>query len=248
MPIAPAGIWEYECEISFNGNTGSDSQLVDFVSAFTANLITRIFAPNEAEPGDLVHIFIQGEVDDIAVAPDMIPRCRIGYVDETVSPFEHVEVVSNETARNVIDYSLTIQGTLYQLNWTAGDSNKYTITCRATTQGTPIRSNHQIDVKFTESSDLTPLINEVSQSIDLFGLHMATLVILIGLIVWAEFSKEWAVYLLSTLASGAVGIAIPEGLETFRWILFAAALYTIIRMVLEIREIRIAGKKESEDE
>lgn len=154
-PVAPGGVWKFRCAVSsFQGNSGTTDQQVDFVSSFTGNLIGVIYANNTVEFGATHTLFVESIADDAAVEPDTNPRIWISWVNESSTPPVVVVEVDNQVMVNVQDWMSTVDGSLYAYNWTpARDNENYTIRVRVNLVSSNIRSFHPIYVGASGSGD-----------------------------------------------------------------------------------------------
>lgn len=119
---APAGVWTAKCSLTFNGNTGTDSEALGFVSAFTANLRTRWIFDQTPMIGETIHLYLRVEKNNQPKEPDITPTITISYVlnGDTIPPV-WTDVVTDQTMMNVEDWTETVNGALYIYNFTIPD-------------------------------------------------------------------------------------------------------------------------------
>lgn len=152
-PQAPAGIWTIDANASFNANTGGDPETVNFVSAFTANLVLRLLTNTTLIPNKTYPFYARVEQDDACIEPNNPPVFKISYVDESTIPKTWVNEFSLTSMRNVVDNTTTVNGCLYQAYAKLPNERTYQFWAMANISMVGIRDQHaSLQVRLTNST------------------------------------------------------------------------------------------------
>lgn len=228
VPSPPAGMWSLRCAVTFNGNTGQDDETLDFLSSFTGNLVPRFWTNTTLHAGTTYKIVVVGEVEDVPSAPDVVPRVNITRVDtlDTVPVFFFI--VDDQPARNVVDWTNTVQGTTYQYNWTPPVDGVYNIRVRVTLAAAGVRAQQSVEVIGDSSFGTSG-----SGDLQLMGLTVQeswTLLLFLGFLVLSLWRGWWLLAGASTM--GMLSALVAEVASVFP--IFAAFLLLLICLWLEL--------------
>jgi hypothetical protein len=173
---APGGIWTITASVTGNGNTGTDTEAIGFISAFTGNLQVRVYVVStalaEAETTIGVVTVIQNLTTGVLepIVPDTLPTVSGFYF--TV-PGGETAFISGQATRNLIDDTETVNGNQYYVNVTMPDTGTVPamMIAQVTVQGAPLLGQQAltisrsvftfdstVDVEFTQLPDLLGLL------------------------------------------------------------------------------------------
>lgn len=136
-PEKPAGQWSYKATVSFNGNSGTDTEAITHITPVASNLETLVRAPVVVAPGSTFRVHWRGEIDDAAAAPEDQPVYKIFKVD---GDDNWSEVVGQTEMRNKVDGTATINGAEYYADVTIpAAAGRYVLWTRGQLNGNGIR-------------------------------------------------------------------------------------------------------------
>jgi hypothetical protein len=143
---APVGVWSFQCSVSFNGNTGSDSEAFNVISSFTGDLETQLSFPNPSIVNNAVNIYARTTRLGACFVPDAAPNITITHIDQTTTPHSSVTDVNAQSMVNVVDGTATVSSCLYRYTITPTFVGQHNILVRAKYSGAEVVVSEQWSV------------------------------------------------------------------------------------------------------
>jgi hypothetical protein len=123
----PTGVWSLECTTAYQGNTGSDTEGFNVVSAFSGNLELEFTIPSLIIRNSPATLFVRTTMDGECLVPTIAqPVIQITHVDETTTPETTVTDVDDHWY-NVVDETQSVNGCLYKFTWTPTQATSYNL-------------------------------------------------------------------------------------------------------------------------
>lgn len=149
---APVGIWTSTCAVTFNGNTGTDTESWNAVSAFTGTFDTRLYLPNPSLVNVQVRIYARTTDAGSCFVPDAPPRIEISHINPNTSPATIVTDVNGVQMRNVVDGTQTVNSCLYYHDFTPTTIGVYNVHVRANYTGAEVDTSTPWTIVFETPS------------------------------------------------------------------------------------------------
>lgn len=236
-PNAPAGTWHLSGTVSYLGNTGFDNETLDFVSAFTANLVLRLHFPPTVEPNTTVAIYVRTEVDDVATEPDGVPVMKISRVNTSTTPPSWEDVVSIVSMLNVVDWTASVDGALYQYNFTVPGPGTYNVWARAPLQSAPIRETNnllQVQEGLAMPTDLN-VTTDIAPMLE----YLFWLTVFLAALVWGGYIGHY--WVMTGAFVGILSLFTPLGdwdTESIFILTLVAAFISALSLFWKKRRVR----------
>lgn len=117
--VAPSGTYTVTCEVSEDGNSGSDVEEIGFVSSFTENSYCRIVFLDPLTIGADLRVYCLVILNEQNTLPDVPPEVDIILINQTE---DVVQVLARQEMFNVVNNTQSVNGSLYYANFTVPDS------------------------------------------------------------------------------------------------------------------------------
>lgn len=202
----PTGTWEVTCSATHSANSGSTTQEVDVISAFTGDKIIRYVFWRDFGPST-VRIWAQTEFTDMSFPPDEAPDIIIAQ--HLVASNLMFQRIVTDKMFNALDHTQTSNGSLYYYDFdldTFGHGN-YSIVFKAFISGTPIR---QVALFETQTSGDTLTQFETTTGFDALEIALFMAMAFAGIMLWLRSNdlavRGFGVFLC--LATGAMYLSV----------------------------------------
>lgn len=145
-PNSPARQIHGHCDVTHNGNTGTDTQTVSWISAFTADKICQITVDPIAAPGITSRIYLNVQKAMVDITPGSVPIIKLHRVTGGNTWFDVTGQLSGITMKNVVDNTTTVNGALYYQDWNPGILEEVNILAACTIDGTQVQFGQYVHV------------------------------------------------------------------------------------------------------
>lgn len=239
--VAPAGVWQFQCDVSFNGNTGTDSEGINFVAQFTENLRLRVIAETAVfNGGNIIPIYVHVEEDDQDSLPEIVPRITISRVNEDTTPVTWEDQTPETVMLNVVTYEETINGALYVYNWSVPSvTDEYNIRVRAQVNDSGVREMHNIEV-IDETDPDQVVIQENMLAVASFTGYSESessiILLFLAMLLFSFFQRWLFVAIASVIGILEVMLNDPFGANGFAFTLLLLVIGIMLQILVDMRD------------
>lgn len=144
-PNSPARQIHGHCDVTHNGNTGSDTQTISWISAFTADKICRITIDPPPAPGITSRIYLDVQKALVDIAPGSLPMLKLNRITGGNTWFDVSGQLVGVSMKNAVDNTATVNGALYYQDWNP-ISEEVNVVAACTIDGTQVQFGQYVHV------------------------------------------------------------------------------------------------------